>query len=111
MAQRFSPRIFTFAYLLTQKSSQPVNDNDPFVTRRLPIAALGARLGGQNGKMSRQLTLLTQGGKMKPSIEEALDSKNLPFIEYCRKAKADDFGVIRIKNVSTPNPRVSTIMK
>jgi hypothetical protein len=62
---------------------------------------MGGRLGGQNGNMSRQLALLTQGGKVKPSIEEALDSKNLPFVEYCRKAKADDFGVIRIKNVST----------
>ena len=79
-----------------------MSDGDPFVSRRPQMGSLGIRAAlanQQQGVMSRQLAALTHGGTRKPTIEEALDQNNLPFVEYCRKAKADEFGVIRIKNV------------
>jgi hypothetical protein len=35
-----------------------------------------------------------------PSLEEALDPSNFPFIEMCRLAREENFGVIKIKNAS-----------
>jgi hypothetical protein len=89
---------------------KPINENDPFVSRRpgpfgqsgnisTAIGPYRGTLVGQGGA-SKQLTLFTQGGATKPSIEAALDPRNLPFIEYCRKTKDESWGVIKIKNVS-----------
>lgn len=46
---------------------------------------------------SPALFTLTARGTRKPNIEDILHS--LPFVEYCRLAKEDHFGVIKIKNV------------
>ncbi|KAH8597719.1 hypothetical protein B0O99DRAFT_507229 [Bisporella sp. PMI_857] len=51
------------------------------------------------GGMSKELALLTRGATVKPSAAEALDGRNLPFSEFCRLAKVDDWGVIKIKNI------------
>jgi hypothetical protein len=59
---------------------------------------------GVNMMMSPQLRALTDSGTRKPSIDEALDQRNLPFVEICRLAKPDNYGVIKIKNVSLSNP-------
>jgi hypothetical protein len=87
----------------------PLNENDPFVTRRLgPFGQSGSmnapgpyrgNLLGHPG-MSKQLARLTRNGSGKPTLEEALAPQNLPFVEYCRLAKGDEYGVIKIKNVS-----------
>ena len=94
---------------------RPINENDPFTTAPSPFTrpfqGLGtgsftspykALVGSNQGGMSRHLAQLTQGGKVKPSIDLALDPKNLPFVEYCRMAKNDAWGVIKISNVSAP---------
>jgi hypothetical protein len=56
--------------------------------------------------MSKELALLTRGATVKPSAAEALDGRNLPFSEFCRLAKVDDWGVIKIKNVGKPAPTI-----
>lgn len=50
---------------------------------------------------SAQLRRLTNGGTRLPTVEEALDMANLPFVEYCRAESTgpDTFGVIKIRNV------------
>jgi hypothetical protein len=52
---------------------------------------------------SRALNALTANKTRKPTVEEALDLKNMPFMEYCRHVHPDDFGVIKIKNVGFPS--------
>jgi len=59
--------------------------------------------GHQNNGPSAALMSLTAGCTRKPTLGEAMNSKNLPFAEYCRLAKEDSWGVIRIKNVSACN--------
>lgn len=59
---------------------------------------------GRNTGPSALLRALTDGGKRKPTLEEAVDPKNLPLAEYCRLPKPDEFGVIRITNVSPSCP-------
>jgi hypothetical protein len=49
--------------------------------------------------LSPELAALTQSGTRNPTLAEALDPYNLPFSEYCRQAKPDNYGVIKIKNV------------
>ena len=97
----------------------PINEHDrsagirprPMSNRFAPITALSGPIGGLVGQpqgMSNQLRLLTDGGQRKPTIEEAFDPRNLPFIEYCRNLKVEEWGVIKIKNVifsSQPSAR------
>ncbi|KAG9230481.1 hypothetical protein BJ875DRAFT_431518 [Amylocarpus encephaloides] len=50
--------------------------------------------------MSNILRNLTSNGMRKPTVEEAFDAANLPFVENCRLAKdTSEFGVIRISNI------------
>ncbi|KAF8864625.1 hypothetical protein BDZ45DRAFT_581744 [Acephala macrosclerotiorum] len=49
--------------------------------------------------MSGALRALTDGGRMKPTVDQALDTRNLPFVEYCRNAKVDQWGVVKIRNI------------
>ncbi|EHL02518.1 hypothetical protein M7I_1310 [Glarea lozoyensis 74030] len=52
------------------------------------------------GITSGILSPITEGqGIRKPSVEEALLLNNLPFIEMCRTAKVDTWGVVKIKNI------------
>lgn len=91
----------------------PINEGDPFSTPEravtsfnnpfAPSKSLSVQRGrsrGPNGGMSIQFNSLTCGGTRNPSIDEALDPLNLPFVEYCRLVKTDKWGVIKIKNVS-----------
>lgn len=91
----------------------PINENDPFSGTRprpmsnlfAPITALSGPVGGLVGqpqRMSNQLRLLTDGGRCKPTIEEAFSPRNLPFIEIGRNLNPDEWGVIKIKNVRFP---------
>jgi hypothetical protein len=74
---------------------------DPFAATKIIVPYSNAVGIARNNKMgtSAQLRNLTSNGTRKPTITEALDSKNLPFAEYCRLAKEDCWGVIKIKNV------------
>lgn len=77
--------------------------SDPFAPMKavVPYSNPSAGLARHNNAgMSVQLRNLTSNGTRKPTIAEALDSKNLPFAEICRLAKEDNWGVIKIKNVS-----------
>lgn len=85
------------------------NDNDPFVSHRLPpfaqsgtISAVGPYRGKLTGRLafSKPLATLLKGGDGFPTVDEALAPQNLPFVEVCRTAKSDDYGVIKIRNVS-----------
>ena len=49
--------------------------------------------------LSQELMTLTNDGTRNPTLAEALDPYNLPFSEYCRQAKSENYGVIKIKNV------------
>jgi len=63
-----------------------------------PINAL--MLANQNPGVSRHLSTLTDGGKIKPSIEDAFDPYNMPFVEPARVySKPSTSGLIRISNV------------
>ena len=53
------------------------------------------------GPFSNEILTLTAGGRGNPSLADAIDPHNVPFAEYCRFAKPDNWGVIKIKNVST----------
>jgi len=81
-----------------------ISDSDPFV----PSAAAGPfdcmapcrfTAGFGFGPMSQELSSLTQGGTRNPTLADALDPYNLPFTEYCRQSKSENYGVIKIKNV------------
>jgi len=84
------------------------DSNDPF-TSLTPFASspfsapYRGHLVGRPG-MSKELAILTENGKIKPNINDALDARNLPFTEFCRQAKEDDWGVIKVKNVSRQVP-------
>jgi hypothetical protein len=98
-------------------SLAPINEGDPFTSgpdsasrnytnpfAPVPSTALvgpynGNALAGPSS-VSGHLRALTDGGKRKPTADEALGAHNLPFAEYCRLAKEDTWGVIKIKNVS-----------
>lgn len=75
---------------------------DPFVSMRavVPYNNNSLALAGQNSGMSAQLRNLTSNGTRKPTFAEAADPKNLPFAEACRLSKDDNWGVVKIKNVS-----------
>ncbi|KAF4635895.1 hypothetical protein G7Y89_g2186 [Cudoniella acicularis] len=74
--------------------------NDPFgPAPSMTTPYNGSTLLTPPHNMSIALSNLTNAGKSKPSIEEALDARNLPFCEYCRTAKEDMWGVIKIKNI------------
>jgi hypothetical protein len=42
---------------------------------------------------------LTNGGTRLPTVDEAFAANNFPFIETCRLATEQNFGVIKIRNV------------
>ncbi|KAK0109877.1 hypothetical protein ONS95_002548 [Cadophora gregata] len=90
------------------------SDADPFTTaiQRVtpikpalnPFAPLPQHLspytGGsllQKPPVSAPLRRLAVNGK--PAISDALEPANLPMVEYCRLAREDTWGVIRIKNI------------
>ena len=103
---------------MTASSLKTIDEDDPFVygpksqeKNRLidPFASMRAvvpyntnplALAGQNSGMSAQLRNLTSNGTRKPTFAEAADPKNLPFAETCRLSKDDNWGVVKIKNVS-----------
>jgi hypothetical protein len=74
---------------------------DSFAATKIIVPYSNAVGIARNNKMgmSAHLRSLTGNGTRRPTIAEALDSKNLPFAEYCRLAKEDCWGVIKIKNV------------
>ena len=90
-------------------------DADPFTTSAVqratpikpalnPFAPLPQHLspytgGGllQKPAVSAPLGRLTANGK--PAISDALEPANLPMVEYCRLAREDTWGVIKIKNI------------
>jgi hypothetical protein len=99
------------------KALSTISENDPFVgpprtcaatVHNNPFApkpqvspyAPGNSLIGPPSGPSAHLHALTSGGTRLPSLEEALDPSNFPFVEMCRLAREEDFGVIKIKNVS-----------
>jgi len=87
--------------LVLQTPSRPMATNPFAPLTALSVPFNSALLGPQPGEMSYHLRMLTKNGTSLPSIDEVLDSKNMPFAETCRLAKnTDNFGVIRIKNVS-----------
>ena len=92
------------------------SDADPFTTTTAvqratpikpalnPFAPLPQHLspytgGGllQKPAVSAPLRRLTANGK--PAISDALEPANLPMVEYCRMAREDTWGVIKIKNI------------
>ncbi|KAL2069036.1 hypothetical protein VTL71DRAFT_15374 [Oculimacula yallundae] len=93
-------------------SGGPRSEADPFAVTRAtpmkpainPFGPSPQQLGPFNGRgmfakptVSAALRSLTANGR--PGISEALDSDTLPFVEYCRKAREDTWGVIKIKNI------------
>ena len=86
-------------------SSDPFTSLTPFASSPFASSPFSApyrgHLVGRPG-MSKELAILTENGKIKPNIMDALDAHNLPFVEFCRQAKEDDWGVIKVKNVGRP---------
>jgi hypothetical protein len=83
-----------------------LNDTDPFISSA--VASSGPfdcmtpgrfTVGFGSGPLSQELLYLTQGGTRDPALADALDPYNLPFSEYCRQAKSENYGVIKIRNV------------
>jgi len=106
-----------------------INENDPFIgpprsraatvynnpfapkPQASPYAAGGHLIGPPSGP-SPHLRALTSNGTRLPTLEEALDPSNFPFVEICRQAKDENFGVIKIKNVGcTPQEREKTLLR
>lgn len=84
-----------------------LNEADPFISSAVvssnPFDCITGgpfNVGFGFDTMSQELLTLTRGGSRNPTLAEALDPYNVPFSEYCRLAKSDSFGVIKIKNVS-----------
>lgn len=50
---------------------------------------------------TKALRALTSDCTGRPTIAEALNPSNMPFVEYCRGKQADVWGVIKISNVSS----------
>jgi hypothetical protein len=99
------------------KTLSTINENDPFIGPPRPRATTvynnpfapkpqaspytgGNNLIGPPSGPSPHLRALTGDGTRLPTLEEALDPSNFPFVELCRQAKQENFGVIKIKNVS-----------
>jgi hypothetical protein len=86
-------------------SLMALNDADPFMSSAVVSSPFDCMtpcrftVGFSAGPLSQELLTLTQGGTRNPTLPEALDSCNVPFSEYCRQAKPDNYGVIKIKNV------------
>lgn len=105
---------------VTPSNLKTINEDDPFVygpsdlqekSAANPFAPMQAVVSynnnsfglgpaGHNSAMSVQLRNLTSNGARKPTIAEAVDPKNVPFSEICRLARDDNWGVVKIKNVS-----------
>jgi hypothetical protein len=85
----------------TYTSAPPVRSLiDPFgPTPSMNIPYNGTALLAPANSMSNALRTLTANGTRKPTVQEALAPNNLPFIEICRTAKEDTWGVVKIKNV------------
>jgi hypothetical protein len=84
--------------------------NNPFAPKpQASPYAPGSRLIGPPSGPSPHLRALTSGGSRLPSLEEALDPNNFPFIEMCRLGREETFGVIKIKNVSYSPPEIQRI--
>ncbi|KAE9380378.1 hypothetical protein N431DRAFT_324183 [Stipitochalara longipes BDJ] len=98
------------------KALSTINEHDPFIgpprsraatVYNNPFApkpqaspyAVGNHLIGPPSGPSPHLRALTSGGTRLPSLNEALDPSNFPFVEICRRAKEENFGVIKIKNI------------
>ena len=98
------------------KALATINENDPFVgpsrtrastVHHNPFApkpqanpyATGNRLIGPPSGPSPHLRALTNGGTRLPTVDEAFAANNFPFIETCRLATEQNFGVIKIRNV------------
>jgi len=95
-----------------------INENDPFTgparvrattTYNNPFASKpqlpgpytpGNRLIDPPTGPSLHLHALTSDGTRRPTLEEALHPNNFPFVEICRLADDDKWGVIKIRNVS-----------
>jgi hypothetical protein len=100
------------------RTLRAINENDPFTYgpsgAANPFAPMQAVVpydnsllgpaGRNNMGASPLLRNLTGNGTRKPTIAEVLDYRNLPFAEYCRLAKEDTWGVVKIKNVSVQIP-------
>ncbi|KAI1006426.1 hypothetical protein K3495_g1797 [Podosphaera aphanis] len=69
---------------------------DPFISKKSSNIVNGINLR-YSPTQSSALNALVAMGHRKPNIDEVFNS--LPFVEYCRSAKASDFGVIKIKNI------------
>ena len=91
---------------LLNEQSDPFK-SDPFTSASLTpygkngtpfTAPYRGHLVGRPGA-SKELAILTAGGTEIPKIDVALDPRNLPFTEYCRNARIDEWGVIKIRNV------------
>lgn len=96
----------------------PIVESDPFTDQPVPVRPLTAMSKLNNPfaptanmmspyagndrlpqpTMSASLRALTNNGACKPELRMAMDS--LPFVEYCRLARVDTWGVVKIKNVS-----------
>ena len=94
-----------------------LNDTHPFVSSQIPadtpfdcMAPGRFTAGFGSGPLSHELMTLTQGGTRNPTVAQALDHYNVPFSEYCRQAKSDNFGVIRIKNVCIRTVREPSLL-
>jgi hypothetical protein len=73
---------------------------DPFgPTPSMNVPYNGSALLAPGNNMSNALRTLTANGTRRPSVQEALATNNLPFVEICRAAKEDTWGVVKIKNV------------
>jgi len=80
-------------------NNDPFTSFTPFVSSPFSAPYRG-HLVGRPG-MSKELAILTENGKAKPNIVDAFDARNLPFTEFCRQAQEDEWGVIKVKNVSS----------
>ncbi|TVY81293.1 hypothetical protein LSUE1_G004001 [Lachnellula suecica] len=88
---------------ITAYNAAQARPRQPFDSFGPQTAALTPYVPGnslsQQQQMSRALNMLTSNGTRRPSIDEALDPKYFPFIEYCRMPTPDTWGVIKIKNI------------
>ncbi|PMD27557.1 hypothetical protein NA56DRAFT_721293, partial [Hyaloscypha hepaticicola] len=88
-------------------SSEPRNAATPTlrsrrgqtITNAAGPYATGNRLIGPPSGPSPHLRALTNGGTRLPTVEEAFTPNNFPFIEHCRLATEQNFGVIKIRNI------------
>ncbi|KAH8654511.1 hypothetical protein BGZ60DRAFT_342292, partial [Tricladium varicosporioides] len=93
-------------------SSEPRNSDSPATLEQLTLKDEAKRIKSP----PKMLSLLAAGGldasilspitetdntftAGPPTLRQALDPRNLPFSEYCRQGKEDQWGVIKIKNI------------